>query len=138
MSVYCSQCEHPMKLVGIHEAGPADPNDTSGTGPWFFAGAHFHCTNCEQEAHVRPDGSGTMTIATIHPVPKTAKDHHDYVNYWLKEKLMFLAMRCAANYITRQKYDELAKEFSDAAREYKEAHPIPPGLVKRVREKLWL
>jgi len=134
MSVFCSQCTYPMKLVHITDGGPADPNGGP-TGPWFFAGASFECTNCEQHAHVRPDGSGSMTIATLFPQPKTAKDHHDYVDYWLREKLMFLAMRCAANYITTQKYYELEKEFKDAASEYKAEHPIPPTFWERIRGK---
>ena len=132
----CSQCGYVMKLMGIREAGPADPADTSGTGAWYFAGAHFDCTHCEQNAHVRPDGSGTMTLVNIHPPPRTARDHHEYVDYWQAEKMMFLGMRCAAHYITREEYDTTAKEIEDKVVEYKAEHPLPRSLWARVITRL--
>src|SRR4030095_8631354 len=103
----CSQCGYPLRLVDIVErpGRAADPSELSGTGPWFFAGAYFDCTHCKQQAHVRPDGSGTMTLATLFPTPKSAQDYHDHADYWQREKLMFLAMQCAAQYITREDYD---------------------------------
>lgn len=131
----CSQCGHVMKLIGITEAGPADPNAGS-TGPWYFDGAHFDCTNCDQNAHVRPDGSGTMTLVNIHPKPKTARDHHEYADYWQAEKTMFLGMRCAAHYITREEYDDLAKLLDEKVSEYKAEHPLPRSLWARLTERV--
>lgn len=133
MSVYCSQCSYPMKLVSIREAGPVDPNDPSGAGAWYFAGAHFECTKCEQKAHVRPDGSGTMTLVNIHPKPRTAREHHDAVDYWEAEKMMFLGMRCAAHYITRAEYDELEQEIRSSVAEYKAKYPLPVTFGQRLK-----
>lgn len=127
----CSQCGHVMKLVKITEAGPADPSAGS-TGPWYFSGAHFDCTNCNQQAHVRPDGSGSMTLATLHPKPRTAKDHHAYVDYWLAENMMFLGMRCAAHYITREEYETRANELAEKVAEYRAEHPLPKSLWERL------
>jgi hypothetical protein len=130
----CSQCGYPLKLVDIVEppGRAADPSDSSGTGPWFFAGAHFDCTHCGQQAHVRTDGSGTMTLATLHPKPSSAQDHHDYVDYWLSEKLMFLGMRCAAHFITRAEYEEIAAELKAKTAAYKAEHPLPMPFWRRL------
>ncbi len=133
MSIHCSQCTYPMRLMDIREAGPVDPDDPSGAGAWYFAGAHFECTHCDQKAHVRPDGSGTMTLVNIHPKPRTARDHHDYVDYWEAEKMMFLEMRCAAHYITRDEYDALAKQIYDSVAEYKAEHPLPVSFATRLK-----
>ena len=133
MIVSCSQCTYPMRLVERREAGPADPSDTSGTGPWFFAGAHFACTHCDQSAHVRPDGSGTMTLVDIHPTPRTARDHHAYVDYWRREKMMFLGMRCLAGYMTREVYDVQAEQVAVSVAQYKAEHPLPLPLRTRMR-----
>lgn len=85
---------------------------------------------------MRPDGSGTMTLVNIHPTPKTAQDHHDYVDYWQGEKMMFLGMRRAADYITQEEYDAKAKEISDEAARYKAEHLFPVPLRQRLRAKL--
>jgi len=138
MSVYCSQCGYPMRLVEIiPEPGRAVPLESFGSaGPWFFAGASFECTQCPQQAHVRKDGSGTMTLATLHPKPQTAHDHHSYVDYWQSEKLMFLGMQCAAHYIGRDEYDSRAREIAEQVEQYKAEHPLPEGLWQRFRARV--
>lgn len=117
----CAQCSHAMRLVKITDSRTD-----------YFAGAHFDCTNCEQRAHVRQDGSGTMTIATIHGPAKTARDYHEYADSWMAEKMMFLGMRCAAHYITREEYDTMAREIESKAAEYKVEHPLPQPLWARI------
>jgi hypothetical protein len=125
MNPICSQCGHVMKLVVIHNIREVGH---------YSGGAHFECTNCDQKAHVRPDGSGTMTLVDIHPQSKTPQQHHEYADYWAAEKMMFLGMRLAADYITQEQYDADAATIAKSVEEHKAEHPIPLTFWEKVRE----
>lgn len=135
MSAICSQCGHEMTLTRKVEAGPADPN-AGNTGPWFFASAAFDCTNCEQQATVRPDGTGNMVLVNLHPTPRTPQAHHDYADYWFAEKHMFLGMSHDAGYIDDEEYDESRKELREKLEVYKIEHPLPRGFWANLRTRL--
>lgn len=124
MIAACSQCGHLLLFDGINESDPRGPM------------AIFHCSNCDQQAHVTRDGHGGMTLATLFPPPKTAQDHWDIADYQAREKRMFAGMRLVAGWLSEAEYEEFDRKMQQVVADYKAEHPLPRSLWSRIREKV--
>lgn len=121
-SPLCCQCGHAMILDGVNDGmrGPI---------------ASFHCSNCEQQAHVYQDGSGGMTLANLFPSTMTPRQHWEFADYQAGEKRMYARMRVMAGWMTEDEYVEFDQGMSDAVERYRTEHPLPTSLWARIRAR---
>lgn len=120
MTAGCSQCGHAMVFDGIADGmrGPA---------------ASFHCSNCDQQAHVFQDGTGGMTLATLFPTPSTAQQHHEFAEYQAGEKAMYRSMMVVAGWLSLAEFVEWEQQLAASVEAYKAEHPLPRSMWSRLR-----